>query len=77
MPNTPHAPRKPHASHADLPVYLLTVAEVGDMFRVNPRTVNRWVAQGRIPVVRTPGGHLRFDPAEVRRLLWIDQPPTT
>ncbi|WP_444961826.1 BldC family transcriptional regulator [Nocardiopsis sp. M1B1] len=71
-----HTPRKPHASHADLPVSLLTVAEVGDLFRVNPRTVNRWVAQGRIPVVRTPGGHLRFVPAEVRRLLRVDQWPT-
>ncbi|WP_435107269.1 BldC family transcriptional regulator [Nocardiopsis synnemataformans] len=77
MPNKPHTPRKPHASHADLPVSLLTVAEVGDLFRVNPRTVNRWVAQGRIPVVRTPGGHLRFDPAEVRRLLRADQWPAT
>ncbi|MCK9871685.1 BldC family transcriptional regulator [Nocardiopsis dassonvillei] len=66
-----------HTPRTDLPGPLLTVAEVGDLFRVNPRTVNRWVAQGRIPVVRTPGGHLRFDPAEVRRLLWIDQPPAT
>ncbi|WP_150251200.1 BldC family transcriptional regulator [Nocardiopsis deserti] len=65
----------PHAPHADLPVSLLTVAEVGDLFRVNPRTVNRWVAQGRIPVVRTPGGHLRFDPAEVRRLLRVGREP--
>ncbi|WP_082166743.1 helix-turn-helix domain-containing protein [Nocardiopsis sp. RV163] len=66
-----------HTPRTELPVYLLTVAEVGDLFRVDPRTVNRWVAQGRVPVVRTPGGHLRLDLAEVRRLLRIDQPPST
>jgi excisionase family DNA binding protein len=69
VPHTPHTPR------TDLPAPLLTVSEVSALFRVDPRTVNRWAAQGRIPVVRTPGGHLRFDQAEVRRLLRADRWP--
>ena len=48
---------------------LLTPAEVGDMFRVDPRTVTRWAKAGRIASIRTPGGHRRFREAEVRALL--------
>ncbi|MGH3796016.1 MAG: BldC family transcriptional regulator [Pseudonocardiaceae bacterium] len=48
---------------------LLTPAEVGALFRVNPRTVSRWAATGRIGSVRTLGGHRRFREAEVRALL--------
>lgn len=48
---------------------LLTPREVAAMFRVDPKTVSRWAASGRIGSVRTPGGHRRFREAEVRRLL--------
>lgn len=48
---------------------LLTPAEVGDMFRVDPRTVTRWANAGRIASIRTPGGHRRFRETEVRALL--------
>jgi excisionase family DNA binding protein len=53
----------------DQPDRLLTPAEVADMFRVDPKTVTRWAAAGRIRSIRTPGGHRRFREAEVRRLL--------
>lgn len=39
---------------------LLTPGEVAKLFRVDPKTVTRWAAAGRIPSVRTPGGHRRF-----------------
>lgn len=48
---------------------LLKPAEVAAMFRVDPKTVNRWAAAGRLKAIRTPGGHLRFDEDEVRTLL--------
>lgn len=51
---------------------LLTPAEVGKLFRVDPKTVTRWAAAGRIGRVRTPGGHSRYRESEVRRLLEQD-----
>ena len=48
---------------------LLTPAEVAGLFRVDPKTVTRWAAAGRISSIRTPGGHRRFRESEVRALL--------
>lgn len=48
---------------------LLTPGEVAALFRVDPKTVTRWAASGRISSIRTPGGHRRFREAEVRELL--------
>lgn len=46
-----------------------TASEVGVIFRVDPKTVTRWAAAGRIAFFRTPGGHRRYRESEVRRLL--------
>jgi excisionase family DNA binding protein len=48
---------------------LLTPGEVASLFRVDPKTVTRWAAAGRISSIRTPGGHHRFRESEVRALL--------
>lgn len=48
---------------------LLTVGEVAQMFRVDPKTVSRWAARGKIDCLRTPGGHRRFRESEVRKYL--------
>jgi len=48
---------------------LLTPGEVAALFRVDPKTVTRWAAAGRISSIRTPGGHRRFRETEVRDLL--------
>lgn len=48
---------------------LLTPGEVAALFRVDPKTVTRWAAAGRIGSIRTPGGHRRFLESEVRGLL--------
>ena len=48
---------------------LLTPGEVATLFRVDPKTVTRWAASGRISSIQTPGGHRRFREAEVRELL--------
>ncbi len=52
---------------------LLTPGEVAALFRVDPKTVTRWAAAGRISSIRTPGGHRRFRESEVRALLATGQ----
>lgn len=47
---------------------LLTPAEVASMFRVTPKTVTRWAEAGKLPVVRTLGGHRRFPARDVLAL---------
>ena len=48
---------------------LLTPADVARLFKVDPKTVTRWAAAGRIDSIRTPGGHRRFRESEVKALL--------
>jgi excisionase family DNA binding protein len=48
---------------------LMTPGEVAALFRVDPKTVTRWAAAGRISSIRTPGGHRRFRESEVKALL--------
>jgi len=48
---------------------LLTPAEVAALFRVNPRTVGSWARTGKIPSMRTLGGHRRYPAAAIRRVL--------
>lgn len=56
----------------DLSAYpdLLTPTEVAGLFRVDPKTVTRWVNAGKLtPACRTLGGHRRFHKADVQALL--------
>jgi excisionase family DNA binding protein len=53
----------------DIPERLLTPGEVALIFRVDPKTVTRWAAAGRIGCIRTPGGHRRFRESDVNDLL--------
>ena len=55
---------------------LLTPGEVAALFRVDPKTVTRWAASGRISSIRTPGGHRRFRESEVRALLRGEAQPS-
>jgi excisionase family DNA binding protein len=48
---------------------MLTSGEVAALLRVDPKTVTRWAAAGRIGSLRTPGGHRRYRESEVRALL--------
>lgn len=48
---------------------LMTPGEVARLMRVNPKTVTRWVAAGRIPATRTPGGHVRIRRSVVLALI--------
>lgn len=48
---------------------LLTPGEVAQRFRVDPKTVTRWAAAGKLSSIRTPGGHRRFRESQVKALL--------
>lgn len=48
---------------------LLRTNEVALLFQVSERTVTDWARRGRLPSVRTPGGHRRYPAASVRDLL--------
>ena len=48
---------------------LLTPGEVAALFRMDPKTVTRWAASGKLTSVRTLVGHRRFKAAEVYDLL--------
>jgi excisionase family DNA binding protein len=50
------------------PRYLRT-AQVADLLHVSPKTVSRWAQEGRLPYLRTLGGHRRYPDAEIRALL--------
>jgi excisionase family DNA binding protein len=48
---------------------LLRTREVALLFQVSERAVTDWARKGRIPSVRTPGGHRRYPAEQVRSLL--------
>jgi excisionase family DNA binding protein len=51
---------------------LLRTREVALLFQVSERAVNEWARRGRIPSVRTPGGHRRYPARQIRTLLLDD-----
>jgi excisionase family DNA binding protein len=54
-------------STADQPHYLHP-AEVAAILHVTPKTVTRWAKEGKLPFLRTLGGHRRYPEAEIRQL---------
>ena len=52
---------------ADPPTYLHP-AEVADILHVSPKTVSRWAKEGKLPFLRTLGGHRRYPEAKIREL---------
>ena len=56
----------------------LRPAEVADLLSVSPKTVARWAKEGKLPFLKTLGGHRRYPAAAIQELadvLW--QEPTT
>jgi excisionase family DNA binding protein len=51
----------------EAPGYLRT-AEVAEILHVSPKTVARWAKEGRLPFMRTLGGHRRYPAAKIREL---------
>lgn len=44
---------------------LLTPAQAGAIFGVDPKTITRWAEAGKIACTRTMGGHRRFKEEDV------------
>jgi excisionase family DNA binding protein len=49
------------------PSYLST-GEVAGLLLVSPKTVSRWAKEGKLPFMKTLGGHRRYPEAEIREL---------
>jgi excisionase family DNA binding protein len=53
---------------------LYTREEVAEIFRVNPRTVDRWIRVGELKRVDAPGNIVRIPASEVERRLLAVEP---
>ena len=61
------APQPSGKSASTSPGYLRT-AEVAEILSVSPKTVSRWAKEGKLPFMKTLGGHRRYPEAEIRAL---------
>ena len=52
----------------DRPVRLLTISQAAARLGVHQDTLRAWADKGLVPVIRTPTGYRRFDPAEIERI---------
>ena len=48
---------------------LLRTRYIALLFQLSERTVAEWARRGRIPSVRTPGGHRRYPSEQIVKLL--------
>jgi excisionase family DNA binding protein len=48
---------------------ILLPHEVAKIFRVDPKTVTRWAASGKIPTIQLPGGHYRYLLSDIEAIL--------
>ncbi len=63
------APSRSRGGHSAETPQLLRSHEVASIFDVTERTVINWAAAGKLPSLRTIGGHLRFRREDVMKLL--------
>ena len=47
----------------------LTASQAAALLQVSPKTVSRWAKEGKLPFVRTLGGHRRYPDSEIRALI--------
>ena len=59
-----HQSVRPASSTA---TYLRT-SQVADLLHVSPKTVSRWAKEGKLPFLKTLGGHRRYPEAKIREL---------
>lgn len=57
----------PRKAKIEVPAYLRT-AEVADILHVSPKTVSRWAKEGKLPFLKTLGGHRRYPEERIRAL---------
>ena len=49
----------------------LRPAEVADLLSVSPKTVTRWAEEGKLPFLKTLGGHRRYPAAAIQELAHV------
>jgi len=59
---------QPSGKAAPDPSRYVHTAEVADILHVSPKTVSRWAKEGKLPFLKTLGGHRRYPAAEIRQL---------
>jgi excisionase family DNA binding protein len=59
---------QPSGKTAPEPPRYLRAAEVATILQVSPKTVSRWATEGKLPFLKTLGGHRRYPAAEIHRL---------
>jgi excisionase family DNA binding protein len=47
----------------------LTASQAAALLQVSPKTVSRWAKEGKLPFLRTLGGHRRYPAADIRALV--------
>ncbi len=52
---------------------LYTVKQASEILGVHPKTIQKWDREGKIKVIRTPGGRRRIPESEIKRLLGIKE----
>ena len=52
---------------------LLTIRQAAELLGVHPLTLRNWSEKGAVPCLRTPGGHRRFRPQDLQRMLAAPQ----
>jgi excisionase family DNA binding protein len=62
------APQGKRNPGTEAPSYL-RAAEVADILSVSPKTVSRWAKEGKLPFMKTLGGHRRYPAAKIRELV--------
>jgi excisionase family DNA binding protein len=55
--------------NGDQPPSYLRTTEVAALLHVSPKTVARWAKGGKLPFMKTLGGHRRYPEAKIRELL--------
>lgn len=63
MSTTPHVTGRPTAPGA-----LLKVDAVAERLAVSPRTVKRYIAAGKLPATKLPGGGVRVEASDLADL---------
>lgn len=61
--------RQDRSARVGMQTKLLRSSEVAALFDVTERTVINWAAAGKIPSIRTVGGHLRFRQEDIMELV--------
>ena len=55
----------------------LTASQAAALLQVSPKTVSRWAKEGKLPFMKTLGGHRRYPAAKIRELAeQLRQEPT-